>query len=84
MGMFDEAAKKRASDSEALASSLTSNKPTVSKPIPNTSQSNLTKITLSISEADRDKVKVYAALHRTSVSQLLHKWINDLEIPSFD
>lgn len=80
MGMFDEAAKKRANDTEALTASLKSGKPQTNT----TQQGNLTKITLSISEADRDKVKVYAALHRTSVSQLLHKWISDLEIPSFD
>lgn len=84
MGMFDEAAKKRASDSEALASSLTSNKTKSTHPSSDKNQGNLTKITLSISEADRDKVKIYAALHRTSVSQLLHKWIDDLEIPSFN
>lgn len=38
-------------------------------------QSGKTTITLSISEVDKVKVKVYATTHKTTVSDLLHEWI---------
>ena len=34
-----------------------------------------TTITLSITEANKMKVKVYAMAHKTTVSDLLHGWI---------
>ena len=33
------------------------------------------KITLSISEQDKMAVKIYAAQHKTTISDLLHEWI---------
>ena len=33
------------------------------------------KITLSISEQDKVTVKIYAAQHKTTISDLLHEWI---------
>lgn len=38
-------------------------------------KSNKTTITLSISNADKSKVKQYALAHGTTVSDLLHDWI---------
>ena len=34
------------------------------------------KITLSISSRDKMAVKIYAAQHGTTISALLHEWIN--------
>ena len=42
-----------------------------------TEQSGKTTITLSITEADKLKVKVYAMAHKTTVSDLLHGWIQE-------
>ena len=41
-------------------------------------KSNKTTITLSISNADKSKVKQYALAHGTTVSDLLHGWIEAL------
>lgn len=39
--------------------------------------SERTTITLSISKADKMRVKLYATRERTTVSELLHRWIEE-------
>ena len=36
-----------------------------------------TKITLSITQEDSEKVKIYALKNHTTVSDLLHEWIQE-------
>lgn len=66
-GGFDAAAKAREEEQQRLTSAATGT------PV----QSGKTTITLSITEADKMKVKVYAMAHKTTVSDLLHGWIQE-------
>ena len=66
-GGFDAAAKAREEKQQRLTSAATGAPVTSGK----------TTITLSITEADKMKVKVYAMAHKTTVSDLLHGWIQD-------
>lgn len=70
MGMFDDAAASRTSATKATESKLKKQ----SKPVSN----KLTKLTLSVSEEDRQKAKIYAAQNNTSVSAMFHNMIESL------
>lgn len=68
MGMFDNAVKTRQDEISKIEKNL-KQEPTSSK---------LTKITLSITEDDRQKIKIYAAQNNTSVSKLFHQMVESL------
>ncbi len=66
-GGSDAAAKARGEARQRLTSAATGAP----------ARSGKTTITLSITEADKMKVKVYAMAHKTTVSDLLHGWIQE-------
>ncbi|MCC8046361.1 MAG: hypothetical protein LIP12_12830 [Clostridiales bacterium] len=41
------------------------------------SRAGITAVTLTISEKDKKKLKAYAAAHETTMSDLLHEWIEE-------
>lgn len=61
---------------EAAVTAGTNSKP--NKMIGKKRGAGATTITLTISSEDKLKVKEYAVHHNTTVSDLLHQWINDL------
>ena len=69
--MFDKAQAEREQSQADITSEVTG------KPSPDVEGKGerQSKITLSISEQDKIKVKVYAAQHKTTISELLHVWI---------
>ena len=65
--MFGAAADRRAKEQQKIAAAVTNT--------PVAGDDKKTTITLSISEADKMAVKIYAMMHKTTVSDLLHEWI---------
>lgn len=65
--MFGAAADRRAKEQQEIAAVVTNT--------PVEGSGKKTTITLSISEADKMAVKIYAMMHKTTVSDLLHEWI---------
>lgn len=77
--MFSEAAQKRQKEQQEIEAAVTG-KPEAA--VPNTGRMkkrglDATTITLAISRADKATVKTWAAQHSTTVSDLLHKWIEE-------
>lgn len=69
---FGAAADERERDQAHLEATLTGQ----TSPRPR-KRVNATTITLVISQADKDRVKAFALEQNVSVSDLLHRWIED-------
>lgn len=69
--MYDTAQKEREQEQAALTAAVTGQE----TPKRNTTPGG--KITLSITEEDRERVKLYAIKKKTTVSELLHTWIGE-------
>ena len=66
--IFDSAVKARVQEQEQITAAVTGIAPASTKVAK-------TKITLSITPEDSDLVKMYALKNHTTVSDLLHEWI---------
>ena len=66
--IFDSAVKARVQEQEQITAAVTGTAPSTNKVAK-------TKITLSITPEDSDLVKMYALKNHTTVSDLLHEWI---------
>ena len=67
--MFESAQMERAHEQAAVTATVTG------RTAPEVERVKQGKITLSISEQDKMAVKIYAAQHKTTISDLLHEWI---------
>lgn len=73
--MFGAAAQKRQQEQqniEAVVTSVSGSAARMKKRGP-----DATTMTLAISKADKQRVKAWAAQHSTTVSDLLHRWIEE-------
>ena len=64
--IFDSAVQAREQEQEKLTAAVTG---------AGAEKTAKTKITLSITQEDSEKVKIYALKNHTTVSDLLHDWI---------
>ena len=67
--IFDSAVQAREQEQEKLTAAVTGGSMS--------GKVTKTKITLSITQEDADTVKMYALKNHTTVSDLLHEWIQE-------
>lgn len=70
-GAFGEAAVKREQEQAKIEAVVAGDAPRRKR------GAGATTITLTISQEDKQRVKSYAALRSTTVSDLLHQWIGE-------